>query len=244
MPPSPLNKRLVLLVVMWLCTATCAQPHTTSQPSEHDSIPMPHVAIDREQRVVDIDATVVLREGGWLELLACTPHTRTHESIFVIHAKPSHIHLAMVMLGLEPGTPMRWKLVGEEYVSSPAHGPAVAVTILTHHDGKSVETPANQLVLNKKTGEPLPDNQWLFTGSSFDDSHTPPRYRADVEGSVLSLVNFGDEVLARHTDRTNQNDQGALQPNTDLIPPVGTSVTIRLRPVDLPVETPDGRVTD
>ena len=90
---------------------------------------------------------------------------------------------------------------------------------------------ANQWFIHKQTGQSPPDNVWLFTGSSFDEDKDPPRYRADVEGSVISLVNFGDEVLARPTDKTNQSDQGMLQPNTDLIPEVGTKVTIRLRAV-------------
>ncbi len=192
----------------------------------------PGVTVNREQGFVDIDATVNLREGGWLELLACTPNTRTHESILVVHAKPRHIHLAVLTLGLEPGSPMRWRPVGDSYEAQPAHGPKIAVSIVTQEKEQTVETPANQWVADRQTGQAIEGDTWLFTGSSFDDTQDPPRYRADVEGSVFSLVHFGDEVFARPTDKTNQTDGASLWPNTERIPPVGTKAKIRLRPAD------------
>jgi hypothetical protein len=55
-------------------------------------------------------------------------------------------------------------------------------------------------------------------------------YLADIEGSILSLVHFGDDVLARATDKTNMNDEGRYVPNTDVIPAEGTNVIVRLTP--------------
>ncbi len=45
-------------------------------------------------------------------------------------------------------------------------------------------------------------------------------------------MNFGDELLARVTKQTNQNDGQDWGPNTDQIPDIGTRVTLRLRPAD------------
>ena len=193
---------------------------------------LPGLTINRRKGFVEIDATVNMREGGWLELLACTPTTRTHESILVVDAKPSQVHLAIQMLGLEPGAPMFWRYVDGEYELDPAHGPAVTVTVVYQQDGHTVEVPANQWVINRQTDQTLAEPVWIFTGSSFDDSQDLPNYRADVEGSILSLVHFGDEVLARQTTTTSQSDEGLLQPNTDQIPEVGTPVKIRLQPVE------------
>lgn len=226
---------IVLTVVTSVTTRAQTDPAT--QPAASDQHPqpnqthaLPHVAIDRQHRYVDLDATVNLREGGWLELLACTPQTRTHESILVVHAKPSHIHLALQLLNLQPGAPMRWRHVDDQYQAQPAHGPQVTVNIVTPTGDGAAEVPANQWIINKQTGKTLTDPIWIFTGSSFDDSHDPPAYRADIDGSVLSLVHFGDEVLARPGDRTHHNDQGILQPHTERIPDVGTPVKIRIRP--------------
>ena len=234
-------KTVILTTTTLISATTQAAPSTPPSARATGGQPqasaLPHVTIDLAQHHVDLDATVVLRQGGWLELLACTPQTRTHESILVVHAKPSHVHLAMKLLGLEPGAPRRWRLVEGEYQAQPAHGPKVAVDILWQPaDGGPVTVGAHQWIIDRTTGDVLKDNIWIFTGSSFDESRDPPVYRADVEGSVLSLVHFGDEVLARDTHQTNQTDGKAIGPNTDQIPGVGTRVKIRLRPLPKPDE--------
>lgn len=195
---------------------------------------LPHVAVDLERGFVDVDTTVVLREKGWLELLACLPGTREHESILVVEALPSHIHLALVMLGLEPGQPMQWRMEGERVKTERPRGPAVTVSIVEQHDGREVEVPVSRWIIDRQSGQHLPDNTWLFTGSVFYEKEGQTVYHADVSGSVLSIVNFGDEVLARPTDRTNQNDGKAWVPHTPVIPEVGETVIIRLRPVNPP----------
>ena len=43
--------------------------------------------------------------SGWLEQVACMVGTREHESLVVVEAKPSEVHAALLLLGLEPGTP-------------------------------------------------------------------------------------------------------------------------------------------
>ena len=46
--------------------------------------------IDWTNRRGEVDSRVVLRKGP-LELLACSPQTREHESILVVNARPLHI---------------------------------------------------------------------------------------------------------------------------------------------------------
>lgn len=228
----------LLAGVSMVTPTACSQP-ATDRP-QNPSRPIttfPHIVIHRSEGFVDLDATVIMRQRGWLELLACTPETRTHESILAVPARPSHVHLALGLLGLEPGAPMRWRQEDGQTVAHAAHGPPVAVTVITSRNSLPVEAPANRWVINQKTGQPLPDNVWLFVGSSIDDTKDPPLYLADTEGSVLSLVQFGHEVLARATTVTNQNDEGMIAPNTDEIPEVGTPVTIRLRPIVAPPTT-------
>ena len=204
--------------------------------------PLPHLRVDRENGWVDLDATVNLREGEWIELFACAPDSRTHESILVVWAEPSHVHLALLTLGLTPGKPMQWIAEDGGVRTVPPRGPEVAVSVVVQVPGGLVEVPANQWVVNKRTGQVLEGNHWLFTGSTIVELNDRPdqRYRADVDGSVISLVNFGDDVLARATDRTRDNDQGMWVPLTEQIPPVGTAVTIRLRPVKDEPDQPGG----
>lgn len=199
------------------------------------------LAIDREARTIDIDAKVCLRVAEFLEQLACSPDTREHESLLVLQTTPSLIHTAMLLLELEPGSPMRWVEEGDTVRTLAPRGPAIAVFIVTtDEDGEETLTPANEWVVDQKTGEPMVGNTWLFAGSKFVEVNGQEMYVADAYGTAISLVNFGDDLLARATDMTDRNDShnrtwGA---RTDQIPEVGTAVRVRLELPDPPAEEP------
>ncbi len=190
------------------------------------------IKVDREAGHLDLTAKVVLQEGEWLELLACTPGTREHESILTVDAQPRDIHLALILLGLEPGSPLKWERLesGEAKVHPPT-GPEVAVMLIYEHDGQTRTVNANEWVVDQRTGRVMEGNVWLFAGSRFETYDGKQIYMADPNGSVLSLVNFGDDVLARDTEMTRDNDDQAWNTNTPVIPKEGTVVTIRLSPV-------------
>lgn len=205
--------------------AVTPNPEVAAQAAE-----LPHLRINREQRYIDLDATVVLREGDWLELLACSPGSREHESILTVAARPSHIHLALLTLGLEPGKPLTYQETEEGYQLHPPRGPVVHISIVTEADGQTREISPGEWIVNQKTREPLPDDRWLFTGSAFTEYEGKQIYMADLNGTIASLVNFGEDLLARATDLTNQSDDQTWGANTPQIPPLGTTVTLRLRP--------------
>lgn len=231
-----------IILVACTCLAVVAaesEPPTGTTPSEPSTLRtadvakkqrrLPHLHVDRKNKLVDIDATVVLRKGDWIELLACLPGSREHESILTVAARPSHIHLALLMLGAEPGKPMMWRLEGDDVKIRPPSGAKVAVSIITKKDGKTIETKANQWIVNQKTKKVMPDNIWLFAGSGFVQWEGKQVYRADAGGSVISLVNFGDDMLARPTRLTSHDDDALWGARTKAIPPIGAAVTVRLR---------------
>lgn len=228
------NSRLVagLLVAAVL---TAVSPSIQAQglpPASQPAGGLPHVTIDRQQRCIDLEATVVLHESEWLELLACSPRSREHEAILTIPARPSHIHLALLTLGVQPGAPMKWWRQGDQAKWSDPTGPRIAVTILFEQNGKKVEIPANEWILNQKTKEVLQGNHWIFTGSEFSELDGERVYRADLNGTVISLVNFGDDLLSRQTEMTNTDDDSTWGVNVKAVPPVGTKVIVRLKPLE------------
>lgn len=213
---------------------------------------LPAIEIDREAGHVELEAEVVSEEADWLELLVCSPNTREYESVLSSPARPSHIHLALLLLDLEPGRPLSWQRVegeasdeagdgvaGVEFVVEPPHGPQVAIECIWEDEaGQRHTVPANEWVVHQETGEPLAENVWLFTGSVFrrfegrPGENGEPRqvYMADLNGTIVSLVNFGDDLLARQTTTTNRNDEQAWSTRSERIPPEGTAVTLRLTP--------------
>ena len=189
------------------------------------------ITLDREARTVDIAAKVCLREAEFLEQFACSPDTREHESILVLNAQPSMIHTGMLLLGLEPGSPLTWVEEGDRVRTIAPRGPEVQVFIVTTDDeGEETVVPANTWVKDQKTDEPMVGNTWLFAGSKFVEVNGEEMYVADAYGTAISLVSFGDDLLARAGDLTDQNDSHGKVwgTNTEVIPAVGTEVRVRL----------------
>ena len=111
----------------------------------------------------------------------------------------------------------------------------MAVSVLSEDHDKQVERPANELIMDQKAKKAMADNVWVFAGSKempTDDKKSI--YAADIDGVILSIVNFGNDVLAKVTDLTNGTDQAKWGPATESIPALRTKVVIRLKPLDKP----------
>jgi len=189
----------------------------------------PPITVDPEAGVIDLAATIVDVEPQWLELIATTPNGREHEAIVTVAVKPSRLHLALVTLGLQPGHPMINKQDNGQVSTEPPIGPAVQVLFVYEMDGQIHETPAYDWVVDQQTGEPLPKGRWLFTGSVFRQWKGREYYMADEAGSVVSLVNFGDDLIVYQTDKTQDTDFQQLQINPDMPLPYGSELTLRIR---------------
>ena len=190
------------------------------------------VTINAEAGHVDVSATVCLRRGDFLEMFACTKDTREHESILVVDAAPSTMHLGLLLLGLEPGKPLSYDRKFDPPKLVPATGPEVEVFIVIKVDNVEREIPANRWVQDNKTKEMKKGNTWLFAGSQFAEFQDKQVYQADLNGSAISLVNFGDDLLTLPNKLTDANESHSKvwAPRTDAIPKVGTKVVIRLKP--------------
>lgn len=246
---------LVGLLVFNLCLAGIpalalqdkpAQPAASDKPAAADAQPDVvdqaiaqlneadnGITVNREGQYVDVKAKVCLRSAEFLEMFACTPDTREHESILVLKAQPSMMHLGLLLLGQEPGKPLFY----DQKFSPPklvtATGPKIKVYIVQKVLGEEQELPANRWVKDNNNGEMMADNTWLFAGSITTKVNDKQVYLADLNGSAISLVNFGDDLLTLPTQVTHANESHGKTwaPRTEAIPRVGTEVTLRLRVV-------------
>ena len=179
--------------------------------------------LDVEAGTIDLDAVVVGRDAEWLELVACSPGTREHESLVTVVTPPSQIHAALLTLGLEPGRPLH---PAEDPIENP-DTPLVPPTgdpleLVFVVDG--AEVPVAAWVL----GDAAP-RWWLFAGSRLRTYRGVTEYLADLNGTVASLVSFGDDLLAPPGVVTDGNDGQAIQAEAEAMPPNGTAVVLRLR---------------
>lgn len=217
-----------------------------------EKLKLPGIKVNAEKGYVDVDAEVCL-DGGALELIACTKNSKEHESIIAVLAEPVHMHMALLLIGAKPGTPATQRQVGEgedkRWVFIPARGQKIHVSLLTPDaEGKMVERPIADFIQHiedetafldnddrdeKKQDRSFPTSEFLFVGSHLIETKEdqPRRYLAAESGNVISISTFGDEMLGLSEMFGHANGGLVWEINTDLLPKLGTKVTLRLKPV-------------
>jgi len=184
----------------------------------------PGIVIDWSNRRVELAAEVVFREGP-LELLACSPHTREHESILVVQARPLRIFEALGLIGLEPGAPPTYDGAADRW-NSPT-GQRVRIEIRVG-EGQAAKTVAPDAWLwDIEKDRPASGQEWLFCGSA---KWPDGAFGADTEGTVISVVDFPTSLIGLKQPHTAENEHLWCRANTDAIPPVGARCTLLVAP--------------
>lgn len=163
---------------------------------------------------------------------------RDHESLVMTRAQASHVHAALLLLGVEPGDPGRWtERVDDETdewsaVPTPPSGPRLLVELRWRDAETGEERTASpgEWIRHADGETPFPDAGWVFAGSQFVRRQGQVRYDADFTGTIVGLAQFGSEVVAfsqpYHHDESYQEPMWFAK--NDAVPPFGTDVTVRL----------------
>ena len=198
------------------------------------------IAIDKEKRVIKIDAKMAprklehLKEIYPLEVVACWPHPKgktAHETVVTIEAKPSAVHQALVDLGLKAGAPV----MGES--ADPPKGPAVKLYIeFEGPDGETKKVSIDRTMVDKN-GKTFPKAvEWRFTGSVLskpDPTKGDTIYGADMSGTLIAIFPVTDQTVFQTSLTMAEEKYLKLEINTKLMPKEGTAVklVIELPPV-------------
>jgi hypothetical protein len=213
-----------------------AKPADASQPSPIVK-PFPGVAVDAHDHTVMIQAWTCL-DAGYLEQVACGVGSREHESLVVIKAKPSHVHAAMLLAGFEPGSPGKWTYENKTLGTIPPHGERVDVFVKYADPlspSRMIERPVREWIRDANSDRKFPDEPWIFGGSAImpNEEFMGPgeHYVADMTGSIIGLVTFGDEVIGFSQVLSDQDAVQAPEWEVDpaTVPPLGTEVTLIVR---------------
>lgn len=171
-----------------------------------------------------VRARVVFREGP-LEHLLCLRGTKEHEAILATDAPPTLIHAGLLLTGVEPGGPVRFK---PEF--RPPHGPRIALDIRWRRDGEIAEADARTWVQDEKTGKDL-DVDWVFAGSIlYEDPVSKKSVYAAEEGDLITVANFASAILDLPIVSSADDASRNFVAHTERIPPVGTEVQLILSP--------------
>lgn len=179
------------------------------------------------QRRVVVDAYVCLREGQ-LEEFLCRKFTKEHESILAADIDARDLHQALILTGVEPGSPAEF-----DPVFKPAHGPRIKVTVEYEKEGKTVSAPAQSWMREIDKKKPMTAD-WVFAGSKLVpnplEPNKPPTYLAN-SGDVISVSNFDCSLLDLAVKSSAENANLSYEALTDRIPALETKVHVILEPV-------------
>lgn len=221
---------MLTFFVVAACFAASGEQPSSLKPTDGVRPFAEGVRVDWPNLIVEVDAEVVLREGP-LELFACSPRTKEHESILVVHARPLHIYQAMGLIGLTPGKPLRYDEEAKRWEEP--QGERLELRVRYTDERSTHIVLSEQWVKDAKVAAagPPPLLNWVFAGSQ-----TLPdgRFAADLDGTLACLVDFESALFALESRHSADNEQLWLVANTTEIPPRGTKCTLLIRSTNRP----------
>jgi hypothetical protein len=179
----------------------------------------------------------------YLETVVCAPDTREHETLLVSPVRPSSLHAAMLMAGLTPGEPGRWRIEQCVPAATPPSGDRLRVEFVLPGAGGGGPVRPESWIVSAKTGGRLSETAggWVFAGSRLIDARTRGRggsleepamiYDADGAGVIVGLASFGNEVIAWSEVISPESRVQPPEWAADLsaAAPAGTPVVVRVR---------------
>jgi len=228
----------------------CIQPERTGTVE-----PFPGVVVDYDTRTVEVEGFVPVDVSHdetpdvRIELIAESHGVRDFEALISLNTDAKNIHAALLMLGIEPGSPGRIE-VDQEAKDRPMTrvdptGPELLVRFRFERSGETVIEDPTEWVFDPETDQIFSEigPRFYFGGSSFREFAGQEWYMARAEGTVVGLCTFGTTAGGTETVGCTP----VLSPHEDTgdpvwhtingrIPPFGTKMTLLLTAVDVPTE--------
>jgi len=207
-------------VIVLLAASLTFAAEPASQPVGH----FPFLEVDARTRVIKVECEALDCRNP-LEFFCCAFNTNEYEAALHSKVKPSHLHAALLMLGLKPGEPVHFSEAKKAWI--PPGGPPLQIAVEFDKDGKRISIPAYRLMRDVKTKKEMPPMTWIFAGSRVMKNGV---YAADQTGYIVSVVNFDLTLIDIPKLASSANETLEWETNTDLMPPAGTKVWMVITP--------------
>ncbi|MBN1589065.1 MAG: hypothetical protein JW888_06090 [Pirellulales bacterium] len=187
--------------------------------------PNPTAWVDKKGRRVVMLAAVCQRNAP-LEMFACPSGTKEHEAVVVVPSLARDIHAALLVIGAKQGAPVQFH---PEY--KPASGAEVEIDVRWKDEKGQIRTAkAQEWIRDMNTKKPMRHN-WVFGGSSFwTDERNGRRYYQADGGDFICVSNFPSAMLDLPVESSQKEGNLLFEAFTENIPPLGTPVTVILKP--------------
>jgi hypothetical protein len=227
------------MVALWSCASFAAdapEPEPKEEPIQIDEktgdARMPGIRVHGKAQVVEVDGQICLNEGI-LEFFACTagPDSREYESVVSLNCKPSHFKAALLLIECEEGnlSPEALNIKPDPGEKPRKLGTRVKISVEWKDGDKTVRVPADELMTSRRTGKPVKDLPWRFTGSAFARTHEGKVvFAGDIEGIFIAMLYAAAASVNLDVDAGNpyQGDADGFEINKKLIPKVGTPIKL------------------
>ena len=179
------------------------------------------VIINKKEQSLSFPAEVNM-DRGLLEYLLVRLGGKTHESLLRTKVEPYQLQVAFLLLGFE-GTNNPLTEQGDPRTPT---GDSIELT-MTSADSTGKVTPVDytrwmcNIINNKRTD--IAELAWVYTGSFVTDK----RFHAQLEGSIIALYH-DPAALVDNASKGGDNDKIWFV-RQDMVPPVGTQVTVTIK---------------
>ncbi len=185
------------------------------------------IAVDRNRHRFTVPAVVHQSEGTQEFILATKGGYKGYETTLEAGATAYEFNVACLLIGLDP---KHARASRYHFDPNKAEGDPVAVSISWQDGKKTRRLDANQIVVDSRTGKPLADTGWVYTGSTFTPDGS---FLAQMDGVLIGFVHDPAAIITTGMG-AGQGDYGSIVPNTKALPPRESRVTVEVKAISAP----------
>ena len=173
--------------------------------------------INSESKEIIIPGKVNMQKG-MIELLACGPGGKVHESVLLLDVIPYHLHVGLLLLGLKFGG-------GLEYQGDPntPMGDSLEVWVRWTSNDRDTIVKGEDLVWDIPRNKSMEHTYWVFAGSKVVEG----KYMADIEKSIITT--YHDPFTIIDNPLALGGDDELYRVNEKITPAKGTPVEVIIR---------------
>lgn len=212
---------LMLSALLLVGLAGCATTKPVPALPPPDPRPFGSVWVDAGRHELIVSG-YVNQVVGAIELFACGPGGKTHESVLVLFADAPDIQAGLLLLGLQHGEPMAGLGQG------PPEGDAVRIRVDWDEAGRIRSHDAGALIKDMKRGKNLRNAPWIFNGSKIENNY----FLANAEDSLIAT--YWDPWAIINIALPVGIDDERLAPDEKELPPRLTPVRVVITPERAP----------
>jgi len=174
------------------------------------------VTIDKNNKELSFPARVETRTG-LIEYLAVNTEGKGYESILISEARPVHLQVGLIILGLQYGQNLNMR-------NDPAEPKGSKVEIFLEVDGKRLEM--KEVIYDRVRKSGLEGGEFVFTGSKFVSGS----YLAEQEGSLISsFKDPGAVIVYNKPTPPDATSYSAYDANPVNLPAAAHPVTVVIK---------------